>query len=214
MERIIRIAIADDHEIVLNGVREIISGFGGFSVDIVAGNGKELFQKMSVAEVLPDIVVTDISMPVWDGYETLDNIRRKWPEMKTLILTMHKHELAIIKMFRSGANGFLLKNSPPHELQKALTSIYETGLYFSEVASSNLYHRLQHSNIMPSLTEKEILLLKYCHTDLTYKEIADKMAITERSVAGFRTSLFDKLGVNSRAGLVVCAIKMGYVPIE
>ena len=214
MESIIRIAIADDHEIVLNGVREIISSFGGFSVDIVASNGKDLFQKISAAETLPDIVVTDISMPVWDGYETLDNIRRKWPEMKTLILTMHKHELAIIKMFRGGANGYLLKNSPPHELQKALRSIYETGLYFSEVASSNLYHRLQHSNIMPSLTEKEIQLLKYCHTDLTYKEIADKMGITERSVAGFRTSLFEKLGVNSRAGLVVCAIQMGMVPIE
>ena len=117
-------------------------------------------------------------------------------------------------MFRSGANGYLLKNSPPDELKKALLSIHETGLYFSEVASSNLYHRLQHSNIMPSLTEKEIQLLKYCHTDLTYKEIADKMVISERSVAGYRTSLFEKLGVNSRAGLVVCAIKMGLISVE
>jgi DNA-binding NarL/FixJ family response regulator len=214
MESIIKIAIADDHEIVLNGVREIIMSFGGFSVDIVANNGEELFQKISTARILPDIVITDISMPVWDGYETLDAIRKKWPAMKTLILTMHKHELAIIKMFRAGANGYLLKNSPPNELQKALRSIYTTGLYFSEVASSNLYHRLQHSNIMPSLTEKETQLLKYCHTDLTYKEIADKMTITERAVAGFRTSLFEKLGVNSRAGLVVCAIQMGLVPIE
>ena len=81
MESIIRIAIADDHEIVLNGVREIITGFGGFSVDIVANNGKELFQKISTASVLPDIVITDISMPVWDGYETLDAIRKKWPKM-------------------------------------------------------------------------------------------------------------------------------------
>ena len=117
-------------------------------------------------------------------------------------------------MFRAGASGYLLKNSPPHELQKALRSIYETGLYFSEVASSNLYHRLQHSNIMPSLTEKEIQLLRYCHTDLTYPQIGEKLNISERSVAGFRTSLFEKLGVNSRAGLVVCAIEMGLVRIE
>ena len=214
MESKIKIAIADDHEIVLNGVREIISGFGPFSVNITASNGQELYNKMSDAETLPDIVVMDISMPVWDGYETLDAIRKKWPEMKILVLTMHKHELAIIKMFRSGANGYLLKNSPPTELHKALLSIYDTGLYFSEVASSNLYHRLQHSNIMPSLTEKEIQLLKFCHTDLTYKEIADKMHITERSVAGYRTGLFEKLGVNSRAGLVVCAIEMGLVRVE
>lgn len=214
MDSIVKVAIADDHEIVLNGVRGIISGFDGFTVDIAAGNGKELFQKLSAAETLPDIVVMDISMPVWDGYETLDAIRKKWPELKVLILTMHKHELAIIKMFRGGANGYLLKNSPPKELHKAMQSIVDTGLYFSEVASSNLYHRLLHSNIMPSLTEKEIQLLKYCHTDLTYKEIADKMNISERSVAGYRTSLFEKLGINSRAGLVVCAIKMGLVPIE
>src|SRR5258708_5948483 len=113
MESIIRVAIADDHEIVLNGVKEIISGFGGFHVDITESNGKELFHKLSIAETLPDLVVMDISMPVWDGYETLDAIRKKWPDMKILILTMHKHELAIIKMFRAGANGYLLKNSPP-----------------------------------------------------------------------------------------------------
>ena len=117
-------------------------------------------------------------------------------------------------MFRAGANGYLLKNSSPKELQKALRSIFDSGLYFSEVASSNLYHRLQHSNIIPSLTEKEIQLLKYCHTDLTYQEIADKMNTSERSVAGYRISLFEKLGINSRAGLVVCAIQMGFIPIE
>lgn len=214
MTPVIRVAIADDHEIVLNGVKSIISGFEGFRVDITASNGKELFTKLSAAETLPDIVVTDISMPVWDGYETLDAIKKAWPQMKVLILTMHKHELAVIKMFRSGANGFLLKNSPPKELQKALQSIYDTGLYLSEVASSNFYYRLQQSNILPSLSEKEIQLLKYCHTDLTYKEIADKMNTTERSIAGHRTGLFEKLGVNSRAGLVVCAIQMGLLPIE
>lgn len=214
MESIIRVAIADDHEIVLNGVKEIVSRFEGFKVEITAGNGKELYQKMAAAENLPDIVLMDVSMPVWDGYETLDAIRKRWPDMKVLVLTMHKHELAIIRMFRAGAAGYMLKNSPPQELQKAMRSIVETGLYFSEVASSNLYHRLLHSDVMPSLTEKEIQLLKYCHTDLTYKEIADKMNISERSVAGYRTNLFEKLGVNSRAGLVVCAIKMGLISVE
>ena len=210
----IRLAIADDHEIVLNGVKEIILSFGGFSIDIEANNGKDLYNKLTLADQLPDIVVMDISMPVWDGYETLDAIRRKWPTLKVLILTMHKHELAIIKMFRSGANGFLLKNSPPKDLEKALHSINETGIFFSEIASGNLFHRLQYSNIMPSLSPKEIQLLKYSHIDITYKEIADKMGITERSVAGYRTSLFEKLGVNSRAGLVVCGIQMGLIPVE
>jgi two-component system, NarL family, invasion response regulator UvrY len=211
METTVRVAIAEDQEIVRKGIIEIILAFGGYSLDIEACNGKELIDKLTKAAVLPDIVVLDISMPTFDGYETIDVIRKKWPELKVLVLTMHKHEFAIIKMFRSGANGYLLKNSSPKVLQEALVSILETGLYFSEVASGKLYHRLQHSNIIPSLSEKEVQLLKLCHTDLTYKEIADKMSITERSVAGYRSSLFEKLCVNSRAGLVVCAIQMGLV---
>ena len=214
MESIIKLAVADDHEIVRKGVIEIIRGFGGFSIDIEASNGKDLFNQLSAAETLPHIVVMDINMPVWDGYETMAAIRKKWPEMKVLVLTMHKHEFAIIKMFRSGANGYLLKNTPPKELHKALQSIFETGLYFSEVASGNLYHRLQYSNVMPLLTEREIQMIKFCHTDLTYKEIADKMNVSERSIAGYRVSMFDKLGVKSRAGLVVCGIQMGFIPAE
>lgn len=210
----IKIAIADDHEIVLNGVKEIIVNFGGFEVGIVASNGKELYDQLLEAPELPDIIVMDISMPVWDGYQTLEAVRKKWPEIKILVLSMHRHEMALIKMFRDGANGYMLKNSPPDELQRALLAIHETGLYFSEIASSKLYHRLQHSNVMPVLKEKEMQLLKYCHTDLTYKEISEIMGITERSVAAYRTSLFEKFGINSRAGLVVCAIKMGLVAVD
>ena len=214
MGSVIRFAIADDHEIVRKGVIDMILAFGGYSLDIEAVNGKDLYDQLLAAEVLPDIVVMDISMPGLDGYETIVAIRKKWPDLKVLILTMHKHELAIIQMFRNGANGYLLKNSPPSELKKALQSILDTGLYFSELASNNLYHRLQYSAVIPSLSEKEIQLLKISHTDLTYKEIADKMGISERSVAGYRISLFEKLGVNSRAGLVVCAIQMGLIPID
>ncbi len=213
MESVIRVAIAEDHEIVRKGVIEIILSFGGFSIDFEACDGKELYDKLLIADTMPDIIVMDISMPVWDGYETLDAIRKKWPEMKVLVLTMHKHELAIIKMIRSGANGYLLKNSNPKELQKALHSIIDSGIYFSEVASANLYNKLlQYSNVIPSLHEKEEQMLRLCYTDLSYKEIADKMGISLRSVAGFRDSLFQKLGVNSRAGLVICAIQIGLIP--
>jgi len=214
MKSVTRFAIAEDHEIVRKGVIDMILSFGGYKMDIEAGNGKELFDKLSGAAMLPDIVVMDISMPVWNGYETLDAIRKKWPGLKVLILTIHKHELAIIQMIRSGANGFLFKNSPPKELQKALQSILDTGMYFSEIASSNLYHRLQQSNLMPFLTYKEIQLLKYSPTNLTYKEIAEKMGISSLSVVGYRNTLFEKLGVNSRAGLIVCAIQMGLIYVD
>jgi len=214
MNQLIKIAIADDHDIVVKGYTEIIHDFGGFNVDIIASNGKELFDKLMASEILPDIIVLDISMPIWDGYETLIAIKKKWPDMKVLILTMHKHEMAIIKMFRSGASGYLLKNCKPQELELALNSIYNSGFYVSEIASINFYQRLKNSSIMPTLTEMELQLLKLCHTDLTYKEIGDKIGVSDRSVAGYRTSLFDKLGVNSREGLVLCGIQMGVIPVE
>jgi two-component system, NarL family, invasion response regulator UvrY len=210
----IKFAVAEDHEIVRKGIIDMILSFGGFQLFIEAADGQDLFNKISEAGKLPDILVMDISMPNWDGYETLDALRKKWPELKVLILTMHKHELAIIKMFRSGANGYMLKNSSPKELKNAIESILKTGFYFSELASSNLYNRLLHSKSVPTLTQKEIELLKLCHTDLTYKEIADKMDLSERSIAGYRASLFDKLQVNSRAGLVICGIQMGLIPAE
>jgi two-component system invasion response regulator UvrY len=210
----IKIAIAEDQAIVRQGIIQIIQSFGGYFIDIEASNGAELIEKLSEAESLPDIVVMDISMPTMDGYETLDAIRKKWPKLKVLILTMHKHEFAIIKMFRSGANGYLLKNSNPKELQRALESILDTGLYFAEVATGNLYQRLLQANVVPSLNEKEIQLLRFCSTSLNYKDISEKMGITERSVAGYRSSLFEKFGVNSREGLVVCALQMGLIHVE
>ncbi len=214
MNKTINLAVVEDHEVVRKGVISLITGFGGFNVIIEAGNGKELFDKLCAAEVLPDIVVMDISMPTWDGYETLNEVRRKWPTMKSLILTMHKHEFAIIKMFRNGANGYLLKNCRPTELLDALLSIYDKGIYYSEIASGNLYHRMKFSELIPEFSDREIQLLKLCHTDMTYTEIGAKMFVSERTIAGYRTSLFEKLKVNSRAGLVVCGIQMGLIPVE
>jgi two-component system invasion response regulator UvrY len=214
MNKTIKLAVVEDHEVVRKGVISLISGFGGFDVIIEAGNGKELFDELCSAPELPEILVMDISMPVWDGYETLEAVRRKWPSMKSLILTMHKHEFAIIKMFRNGANGYLLKNCRPIELQDALQSIYDKGIYFSEVASGNLYHHMKFSELIPEFTDKEVRLLKLCHTDMTYTQIGAEMSVSERTVAGYRTSLFAKLGVKSRAGLVVCGIQMGLIPVE
>jgi len=214
MGSVIKFAIAEDQEIVRRGIIEIIQSFGGYQLQIEASDGEQLYEQLLEAEALPDIIILDISMPHWDGYETLDAVKKRWPAMKVLILTMHKHEFAVIKMFRAGASGYLLKNSSPQLLREAIQSILNNDLYFSGEISANLLQRLQRSNSFPALSEKEIQLLKYCPTDLTYKEIADKMGASERTIAGFRISLFEKLGVNSREGLVVCAIQMGLIPVE
>jgi len=211
---IVRVAIADDHDISVTGLSEIISEIDNFKVELTASNGKELYDKMLVAKTLPDIVVLDISMPVWDGYQTIEAIKAKWSNIDFLIISMHNHELGIIKMFRSGAGGYLMKNSKPQEIKKAIIAIHEHGHYFSEVASMSMFNKLRVSDSHSFLTEKEMQLLKYCASGLTYKEIAVKMKTSERNLHVYRVSLFEKFNVNKREELVICAIKMGILYID
>jgi two-component system, NarL family, invasion response regulator UvrY len=210
----VNVAIADDHEISLTGLSEIISEMDGFKVNIVAGNGKELYDKIVVAKEIPDIVTLDISMPVWDGYQTIEAIHAKWPEIKILIITMHNHEMGIIKMLRSGASGYLMKNSKPHEIKKAILSIHERGHYFNETASSSMFNKLKVSDNKSSLTEKELQLLRYCASGMTYKQIAGHMKTNERNVHVYRVSLFEKFKVNTREELILCALRMGMLYME
>jgi len=209
-----KLAFADDHEMFRKGISAIIASFGGFEVIIDANDGQELLDKFAAASILPEIVIMDISMPRCNGYDTLNIVRKKYPDMKVLIMSMHKHELAIIKMLRDGACGYILKNSKPRELQLALESIKETGIYLSGIAGKHLLRTIQNTDLLPSLSEMEIQILKLCPTDLVYKEMADKLKTTETAIVGHKDNLFFKFEVNSRTGLVICAIKMGLVSVD
>lgn len=208
------LAIADDHEIFRKGVIEIISSWEEFAVTIEAKNGKDLIYRITNATNLPTICIIDINMPELNGYDTLAEIKKQWPKMKVLVLTMLNDEYCFIKMIRNGADGFLSKNSNPGELRKALLSIHENGVYHSDVMSRKFIRVIQETDVIPKFSEKELELLKLCASDLTYTQIADKMGITDRSVAGYRDNLFHKLNVSSRVGLAMCAIKMGIIAID
>lgn len=211
---LIKIAIAEDQNIVRRGFCELINSFEKFEIVAEAGNGKELIDRLKALKELPEIVVLDVSMPEMNGYDTLVAIKKLWPDMKVLILTMFNNEYTIIRMIRNKANGYLLKNSDPEELEKALLSISKSNFYHSELVSSHFFHIMHGTAILPDISEKEKQFLTYIHTDLTYKEIAKKMNATERSVIGYKDSLLEKLNVNSRPALVFWAIKLGYVAIE
>lgn len=212
----VHIAYADDHKAVRKGIISFLNGLGGIIVDIEANNGKELIRQMEKANQLPDVCIIDINMPQMDGFETLVEIKKRWRSMKVLILTVHDTELyIIIRMIRSGANGYLLKSCDPEEIKKALFTIHTKGVYFSDVISSQFFHAVQNREIkLPNFTAKEIEVLKYCCTDLSYVKIAEKMRTTSRSVEGYRDSLFKKLKVNSRVSLALYAVQFGYVPLE
>jgi two-component system invasion response regulator UvrY len=215
MSQTIRLAIADDHAMFRQGVMTIAGRLDAVFV-AEASNGQELLEKLAALEELPDICLVDINMPVMNGYATLREIKQRWPGMHVVALSMHAAELPIIKMLREGAVGYLLKDGPPEELLNALSSIKENGFYHSA-----LIRKLEKKagtpgryGSAPRLTEREIIFLQWCCCDLTYKEIAQRMDISTRTVESYAKIVCDKLRVKSRIGLVNSALGMGLDPAE
>jgi two-component system invasion response regulator UvrY len=210
------IVLVDDHALLRNGLATLVRNLG-HSVLFEADNGKDFIENLK-PDSLPDIVLLDINMPEMDGYQTASWIKTNQPSIKTLALSMYDDENAIIRMLKNGAKGYLLKDSEPSELQDAITAIMKKGYYYSDLVNGKLINAINKidddgsdlKNLI-KLTNREIEFLKYTCTELNYKEIADELCISPRTVDGYRTDLFEKLHVKSRVGLVIYAIKNGIV---
>jgi DNA-binding NarL/FixJ family response regulator len=207
------IAIADDHLLIAKAITSIIEQFRNYEVLFECENGKVLIEKFKLKKNIPDIVLLDISMPVMDGFETAVWIRENHPEVLVMALTMQGDDESLIKMIKSGAKGYLHKNVHPAELQKALDSLAQKGFYYPDWATSRVLHSIssgndeQHTGILLSEREKEFL--QYACTELTYREIGEKMFCSARTVESYRDSLFEKLGVKTRVALALYAVKIG-----
>lgn len=212
----IKVAIADDHALFRKGLVEILSGFPEIELLLDAVNGKELIEMVHRSAKKPDVCVLDINMPVMNGYDTARALREKYKKVRILALSMYDNEFNIIKMLRSGAHGYVLKDIEPDQLKDAIQSIHQDGFYHTDLITNNILKASKSLNeespVVP-LTEKELNFLKYCCTDLTYKEIADQMGLSNRTVEGYRDNLFEKLAIRSRTGLALYAVKMGFVSL-
>lgn len=212
----IQVAITDDHVLLRNALARLVNGFDGYTVLFEADNGKDLRNKINQHQV-PDIVLLDVNMPEMDGFETTQWLHKNYPFIRVLVLSMLSDEKTIIRMFRLGAKGYLLKNAEPEELKKALDSIMNKNVYLSEYVSSKLVSGLHNDAEQDTpplvLSEKEREFLRWACTELPYKEIAEKMNISPRTVDDYRQSLFSKLKVHSRVGLVLYAIRQGITEI-
>lgn len=212
-----KVVLIDDHVLLRNGLANLIESFGDYKVLFQANNGEEFIEKLKAGS-LPHIVLMDINMPVKDGYETSVWLKKNHPAVKVLALSMYDNENSIIRMFKAGAKGYILKDCDPSELKIALHALMTKGFYYSEMITGKLIHTINtldekenESNIAINLSEKETAFLKLACTEYTYKEIAEKMLVSTRSVDGYRDALFDKLQVKSRVGLVLFAIRNGII---
>lgn len=213
---LIRVAIADDHTMFRKGIISILNESENIRVVVEAGNGKDLVEAIEAMKTPPDVCLLDINMPKMNGYETLSALRGKYGQMKFLILTMLVNEFVILKMLRLGANGYLLKEDDPLELKRAIETVYTRNFYHSDLVNGHLIsivqNGLEYRKIV--LNDMEQRFLELCCSELVYKEIAELMKVSSRTVEGYRDALFEKLQVKSRTGLALYALKLGLANIE
>ena len=204
------IVIVDDHILIAKAITSIIEEFSDFNVIYEVENGLELTEKFKQKKNIPDIVLLDISMPAMDGFETATWLRNNHPTVKVMALTMQGDDDSLIKMIKCGAIGYLNKNVHPTELEKALHAIIEKGFYYPDWATSRVLYAVSHEGEQSDslkISEREKEFLKYACTELTYKEIAEKMFCSPRTVESYRDSLFEKLSVKTRVALALYAVK-------
>ena len=212
----IKIAIADDYKIYRDGLKVALSTDENLKVIFEADNGEELMKGLET--ISPDVIIMDLKMPIMDGMEATKEVRKKYPSIKVLVVTMYDDDKFIIHLMENGANGYLLKNTEPDEIRKSIYSVHENGYYFNDVVNKALLKKLVlKNNLKPSfnqnveLTEREMEVLKLICEEKTAAEIAKEIFLSPRSVEGIRQRLIEKVGVRNTAGLVMFAVKNNMV---
>lgn len=211
----INIGLVDDHQLFLKSLGLMLDSFGNYKVVVEATNGKELQDKMKQITEMPDIMLIDVSMPVMNGIETAEWLTKNYPAIKLVALSMNDNDNSIIAMIKAGCCAYLLKETHPNELEKALEEINNKGYYNGDSSNINFRRLLitENKNKQLNLTEKEKIFLVHACSDLTYKQIAVLMQVSERTVDGYREKLFQKFNVQSRVGLALEALKNGVVQL-
>jgi two-component system, NarL family, invasion response regulator UvrY len=211
------IALADDHHLIRNALVELINKFDGFKVIFDVANGQEFVEYLKFNDA-PDIALIDINMPEMNGFETTLYLAQNYPTIKTLALSIEDNEESIIHMLRCGAIGYLLKDTETLDFKAALEEVKSKGYYHSELVSNTLLKSLQKPNGVANKSEivfqaREQEFLEFACSELTYKEIADQMCLSPRTIDGYRENLFIKFELKSRVGLVLFALRNGLIQL-
>ncbi|MCZ2085528.1 MAG: response regulator transcription factor [Flavobacteriales bacterium] len=210
MEKI-KIAIVDDHKLVSKAIENMISFNPKFEVVMNCFNGEDFLKQLQTQKNLPEVVLMDINMPRKNGIETTAELAKTYPDLKVIALTMEDNESTIISMLKAGAKGYLLKDMSPDILFDAINIVHEKGVFYTDIVTQSLLkiktEERVTSDITNSLKEREVEFVKLACSELTYKEIAEQMCVSPRTIDGYRDSVFAKLNVKSRVGIVMFAIK-------
>jgi DNA-binding NarL/FixJ family response regulator len=201
----IRIILADDHKLVREGFKSLLKKNKDFEVAGEAENGKTLLSL--IENLIADVLLVDISMPEMNGIETIAQIKKLNPNLKFIMLTMHEEAEYIVKSIQAGANGYLLKNVEPEEMENAIRTVYAGGKYFNSTISNIMIENISKfadagKEEISELTAREKEILQYVADGLSTKLIADKLSISTRTVETHRVHIMKKLQVSNGAEMV------------
>ena len=202
-----QILLVDDHQLLRKGLINILNA-NGFTNIIEAANGEELLEILK--NTRPDIILLDLHMPKMNGFESMKRIKEVNSHSKVLVLSMLDDHISIIQMIKSGVDGYIIKDSEPKDLIHAIEVVLNGGNYYSELVNEQLNSGvLTHDHYIDqnTLSERELEFLTYASSDLTYKQIAEKMFVSVRTIDGYRDSIYQKFNIKTRIGLVIFALK-------
>jgi DNA-binding NarL/FixJ family response regulator len=208
----IRILLADDHEIFRDGFRVMMKKQTDFELIGEASNGQELLH--AITQLQPDVVVTDIKMPIMDGIEATKQIYKNFPQVGVIALSMFDEENLIVDMIEAGAKGYLLKNAQKEEIFDAIKTVYQNRTYFCNHTSPKLAKLLGKARFNPttqtvkaSFNERESEIIKMICQEMSNKEMAEQLNLSSRTIESHREKILFKMGVKNTAGIVIYAIR-------
>lgn len=202
------VVVVDDHILLSQAIGGLVEGFEQFEVLYTCKNGQELIDKFKNPKNIPDVVLMDVNMPILNGIETTEHLTEHFPQVKVLALSIEEDETTILKMLRAGAKGYLMKDVKKSELHSALLEVLKKGFYHSNTVAKVLVNSLTEKEAPHTkLKEREIEFIKHACTEMTYKEIADVMYLSPKTIEGYRNAIFEKLNLRNRTGLVIYAIR-------
>ncbi|HJY11894.1 MAG TPA: response regulator transcription factor [Flavobacterium sp.] len=207
----IPIAIVDDHTLMSKALENMITENPKYRVVMNQPNGEDFIEGLGNASELPAVVLMDINMPYKNGIETTEWLTGHHPDIKVIALTMEDDEKVLIKMLKAGAKGYLLKDMQPSILFQAIDTVFEKGSFYTDFVAQKLLkvqtEDAKNASLLSDLKEREKEFIKLACSELTYKEIADKMCLSPKTIDGYRDSVFVKLEIKNRVGLVLFALK-------
>jgi DNA-binding NarL/FixJ family response regulator len=204
----IRVVLADDHDLVRSGIKALLSMVEGVEVIAEAHDGSELVGL--VESLMPDVVMTDISMPGMDGITAISEIHSKHPEVRLLVLSMYDTVDFVKRAVANGACGYLMKDAPPFELEQALRSVMATGSYFSPAIAQRLLQPSE-PTVDDELTHRQVEILKLIAQGKASKEIAYELGLSPKTVDVHRARIMERLRLNDIASLTLYAVRKGLI---